>query len=894
MKRQQAPMTKRENNRQQKDASLQIIHNWCYGAAVFWGILIVAVAVWFSYEDWQKTLRIGEEIGLSALEKDYSYRAWAAQHGGVYVPITESTQPNPYLAHLPERNVTTENGRELTLLNPAYMTRQVHEQEMKRYGLHSRITSQNPIRPENKPDPWEEKALQQLGQGAEKIHGLVEMNGQPYLRVMAPFFTKGPCLKCHAQQGYTVGDLRGGISVSVPMQMALDNFQKEFIRQLCFFLGALLLGYIGLIAFYRTVTAHFRKRRQAEERFATFFSSVNDAILVHPLQDEGFARFVEVNPIACSRYGYSRDEFFRLTALDITKNVDAQRHSTAGHRHKLLKARHLIFESTHIKKSGEEFPVEISASIVDDENGNPFVLSVVRDVSARKQAEKELHYSENRFRRLVENAGDAIFMFDTRGKFEVVNSQACKSLQYTEEELQQLSVVDVDVEFVEEAVVEFTSQGSGVQWPITTTGTHQRKDGSTFPVEVRIDRMETKQGLRFVAVARDITAQKQAEEELLHAHKMEAIGTLAGGIAHDFNNILSAILGYAEIAKSELPGNSQAAKDIDQVITAGQRAVELVKQILTFSRKADQQKKPLRIDIIVKEVLKLLRSSLPSTIKVQTAIDRRCGMVLADPINIHQIVVNLCTNASHAIGNVHGKLEVTLRRVSLGPEQTADRLDIKNGSYILLMVKDSGKGMDETTMARIFEPYFTTKKSQKGTGLGLAVVHGIVEDCHGFIEVQSTPGKGTTFQVYLPAIKEEESVIADAEENNPLPGGNERILLVDDEKAITEINRSFLTSLGYHVVSEVESMEALLKFQASPEAFDLVITDQTMPELTGTELAMAMLELRPDLPIILCTGYASAVNEDTVSAIGIQGFAVKPLKRRALAAIVRRILDENK
>ena len=398
--------------------------------------------------------------------------------------------------------------------------------------------------------------------------------------------------------------------------------------------------------------------------------------------------------------------------------------------------------------------------------------------------------------------------------------------------------------------------------------------------------------INVLSLVQDVTEKKKLEEELFQAQKMEAIGTLAGGIAHDFNNILAAILGYAEIAKMELSDTVQATKDINQVITAGKRATELVKQILTFSRKTDQQKNPLRIDLIVKEALKLLRSSLPTTIDIHTSIDKEIGLVLADPTNIHQIVVNLCTNALHAISNEQGELDVSLGCVYLKPEQVADKPAVQAGSFVVLKVKDTGMGMDEKTMARIFEPYFTTKKQGTGTGLGLAVIHGIVEDCNGFIEVESTFGKGTTFQVFLPTIKEEHAVITDKEDTTRLPTGNERIFYIDDEPALIDIGQSILTRLGYSVTTATNSIEALKKFQEFPDAFDLVITDQTMPNLTGIELAQAMFKLKPGFPVILCTGYTSALSKDEAYALGIKKFVTKPLTPKTLAETVRYVLDE--
>ncbi|MEN8189433.1 MAG: PAS domain S-box protein [Thermodesulfobacteriota bacterium] len=424
---------------------------------------------------------------------------------------------------------------------------------------------------------------------------------------------------------------------------------------------------------------------------------------------------------------------------------------------------------------------------------------------------------------------------------------------------------------------------------------NRKKDGSLFEEEASISPVKNSGGriTNFVAVKRDVTREVSLEKQLQQAIKMEAIGTLAGGIAHDFNNILGAILGYAEIARMDLPEASHTVKNIDQVLAAGQRASELVKQILTFSRKADQQKKPLRVDLIVKEALQLLRSSLPTTIDVQSNIDQESGLVLADPTSIHQIVVNLCTNASQAIGHEHGKVEVTLKRVNLESEQVAAKPKIQAGPFIVLSVKDSGEGIEKTAITRIFEPYFTTKRQGEGTGLGLAVIHGIVEDCRGFIDVESVPGKGTTFEVYLPALQDDIPLDTDMVSNAPLPAGDERILLVDDEPTISDIGKSILDGLGYSVTAETTSTEALKKFQTTPDGFDLLITDQTMPVLSGVELAQAIFELKPDFPVILCTGYTSAISRSAARSMGINSYLVKPVNTRILAETVRRVLDER-
>jgi len=393
-----------------------------------------------------------------------------------------------------------------------------------------------------------------------------------------------------------------------------------------------------------------------------------------------------------------------------------------------------------------------------------------------------------------------------------------------------------------------------------------------------------------LCIARDVTDVRKMEEKVFQTHRMETIGMLAGGIAHDFNNILTAILGFAEIARAKLTVGRPVIEELDEVIAASRRAADLVGRILRYSRAGDQQKKPLRMDLIVKEALKMLRSTLPATIDISTDIAREGTLVFADPTSIHQIVVNLCTNGLRAIGREQGHLRVTVKNIPRSSLQVPEEADADAAAFVELRVKDSGKGMDKKTMARIFEPYFTTREQGEGTGLGLAVIRGIVQKFNGFIRVESVPGEGSVFSIYLPAAGEGYDGEKEQEEEN-LATGHERILFVDDEPAIAGFGRSFLKSLGYHVETEIDSVAALAKFTADPAAFDLIITDQTMPEITGLELARSMLSLRPDLPIILCTGYSAALSEKEVYSAGIKKFLAKPLDTRILADAVREVLD---
>ena len=383
-----------------------------------------------------------------------------------------------------------------------------------------------------------------------------------------------------------------------------------------------------------------------------------------------------------------------------------------------------------------------------------------------------------------------------------------------------------------------------------------------------------------------------SEKQLQQMMKLQAIGTLAGGIAHDFNNILFPIVGYTELTMDDVPKDSQARQNLKEILKATNRAKELVQQILTFSRQSSQERKPLKVQYLIKEVLKLLRATIPSSIQIECDIDDTCGPIKGDPTQIHQVIMNLCTNAYHAMQETGGKLEVSLKEIHISYEQSIERVGMKVGKHIELQVKDSGHGMEPQVMERIFEPYYTTKAQGKGTGLGLSVIHGIVKSHVGDITVSSLPGQGATFKVYLPIIDELEVKI-ETDEPAIAINGKERILLIDDEEQIIDIEQQILERLGYHVTPKTDSQEALEEFAAQPDRFDLVITDMTMPKMTGDQLARRMMAIKPQIPVILCTGFNATISEEKALAMGIVKFVMKPIVKDELASTIRTVLDNR-
>jgi len=521
----------------------------------------------------------------------------------------------------------------------------------------------------------------------------------------------------------------------------------------------------------------------------------------------------------------------------------------------------------------------------------------LQDITERKQAEAALRESEDKFESIFNNAIDGILLADIRSqRFVDCNKKTCEMLGYSADEIKSLHVMDIhpreDLPYV---IEQFEKQAKG-ELTLARDIPTKRKDGSVFYADFNSSRMKLAGKDVLMGIFRDITDIKEMQEEkakledqLIQAQKMESIGTLAGGIAHDFNNILSPIMIHSEMAKIELPPDSPVLHNLKEIIKAGGRAKDMVQQILTFSRKEEGERAEIKISPVLREVLKMLRSTLPTTIDIQQNLEVESDVVLSDPTQIHQIMLNLGTNAAHAMREKGGTLEVSLVQEDLDSEAAALYSELNPGSYLKLTVSDTGSGIDAETIQRIFEPYFTTKEVGEGTGMGLALTHGIVKSYGGDITVESEPDKGTTFNVYLPRI---DTLVSPVEASSvQLPRGTERILFVDDEKAAVDAIQPMLQNLGYNVKARTSSIEALQAFRNNPAAFDLVITDQTMPNMTGKDLAKELMSIRSDIPVILCTGFSEQIDERGAEEMGISAFVMKPIVMREMAHMIRQVMD---
>ncbi len=692
-------------------------------------------------------------------------------------------------------------------------------------------------------------------------------------------------------------------------------------------LGAAVLSSIGFVLMIRERAEEALRR--SEERYRSLFSGMTEGFALHEIicDEKGEPcdyRFLEINPAFERLTGLKRDDVIGRTVNEVLPDNEPYWVKTYGAV--ALTGRPVQFQnySSPLNKHYEVFAYCPA----------PRQFAVIfMDITERKRVEEEIRHKEEELRKAQGITHIGSWYWDaltdaTTGSDELLRiygldpaTEAMPPFReqdgrlYPHDSWQKVNAgvqgtletgvgYELDVEAIRDGAKIWVTTRSEVVRDIngqivglrgTVQDITERKQAEEALRKAR-DELETrvKERTRELQQAYDRLKEetgerRQIEQQLRQAQKMEALGTLSGGIAHDFNNILAAIIGFTELVAGNAVKGSRDERHLARVMEASIRGRELVQQMLTFSRKTEQEKKPLHLDAIVKETVKLIRATIPATIGIRINSSGVSDMILGDPTQMQQVLMNLCTNASHAMLESGGTLDIGLSDHSASPSD-GDPHGLKPGPYVKLTVRDTGIGMSADIMDKIFDPFFTTKKLGEGTGLGLSVVHGIVKQHDGSITVASEPGRGSIFTVYLPRIAATHR--PDAVFDDEIPTGSERILFVDDEEALVEMGEDILAELGYEATARMNGQEALALFKSDPSRFDLVITDQTMPEMTGVELAEEILALRADMPIVMCTGYSQLVDANKARAAGIKAFAMKPLTKREIAKTIRKVLDE--
>ncbi|THB79600.1 MAG: PAS domain S-box protein [Desulfobacteraceae bacterium] len=635
-----------------------------------------------------------------------------------------------------------------------------------------------------------------------------------------------------------------------------------------------------------------RVLRQHEISEKTYQLMFNQTVIGVAICDSKTCEFKKVNRKYSEIVGYTINELSQLSFLEITHPEDLEKDL---HNFQLLLKSEIdsySIEKRYFRKDGSVVWGKITVWPMWRKDEDPsFHMAILEDITEQKQAQEENAESEERYRSIMEASPDPIVTYDMKGNAIYINPAFTCVFGWSHDEVigRKVDYVPEEARQETQGMIKKLKRGEGY---LSFKTKRYDKNRNLIDIDMSFNVWKDKSGkpAGSVVILRDVTEQNKVLSQLQKAQKLEAIGTLAGGIAHDFNNILSGIFGYSQLAEMHLNTPQKARKDIEQIQKAGQKAADLIQQILAISRKSEPKKDPLLIHVIINEAVKLLRATIPTTIEINEDLQSQ-ACVLADATKIHQVIMNLGTNAYHAMMENGGVLSVSLKEFCLSNKEDIPDLGLKPGRYLRLEVSDTGCGMDSKTVKKIFDPYFTTKEHGKGTGLGLAVAYGIIEEHKGTIKVFSEPDQGTTFQVYLPIIeKKGMDNFINVKDDQPLTG-SENILLIDDDETVLNATEGILNELGYKVYPFKNGNDAFEAYKLNPQLFDLIITDLTMPGMNGFEVSQKILELFPGQPVVLCTGLGESIIREKAHSIGIVNYVEKPMITWKVAKTIRSILD---
>jgi len=969
--------------------------------------------------------------------KDVLYRHWAAKHGGVYVPVTEETPPNPYLAFIQDRDIITVDGKKLTLINPAYMTRQVFEMSNMAYQVKGHITSLNPIRPENKPDDWERSALEIFQTSEQDYSSIEKIDGIDHIRFIRAMTTEHKCLKCHAHQGYKVGDLRGAVSVSVP----LNKYRKTAIIQirklifshatlLLIFLVGLIIGYtnfshevdkraiiqleiasnekrlkeahrVGKIGYceYDLVTRQYKwsdelypileiDKTQKKLNYDTFINSIhpddqkfvischeksnfnkqelnidyrlllasselkyvqehveficenNEPVrMVITISDitniklnelarieserkyrniiattnDGFmivsiaGAITDVNESYCKISGYTMEELLQMNLSDLEAMESSD--VTKVHIQSIIESGFGRFESLHRKKNGTIFPIEVSTTYYKTKDDG-FFTSFIHDISKRKHSEEYIISQKERLANIINSSNVGTWEWNVQTGEAIFNEKWANLIGYTLDELSPLSIETwkkfAHPDDLKESNELLQKHFNGEQDYYHYESRIKHKNGSWIWVLDRgkvISWTDDGKPQLMYGTQQNITKRKEEEKknknlelQLQQSQKMEAIGTLTGGIAHDFNNILTPIMGYADMMKYKMDKDNPLYNNVLNILDSSLKARELIQQLLTFSRKDYEELAPIDIVPTIKSSVKLIRSTLPVTVDINMNIEEFLPRIIGTTTQIHQVILNLCINAYQAMERedniMKGKIAIDVKEVVIDENSHQQFVNINTGNHILIRVQDNGSGINQEAISHIFEPFYTTKEEGKGTGMGLAMVHGIINRYNGEVKVYSLPGKGTTFSLYIPVTDEIEiSQIQDKDVS--LHASGKKIIVIDDREYITDILTKMLLPIGFEIEAFNNCNEALENIFSNLNKYDLLISDLTMPEMTGIEMAIKIREKNLNIPIIILTGHGHNISENDLKKGKISSVIHKPILFQELISVIKPILNNE-